>query len=412
MTTIRRPMTISCRKRTEPAYRRGQIATVAWGLFAILLPMASAHAEPYRPSNPDTVLVRLTGEASKAFDAVRTPEVTLAHVQREMSNGRQTLDERHFGRARALLASALPCVSRDGSRLYFDRCGGDAASVALLIAYADVLQHAHEFENAQRALDRVLTIDPTREQARVLRASIRLARGNPRDALQDCGALIGADSLVATACIAQSIGLNGRLREAHRLLSTELSRADTQDERAAWALGILGEMAERLGRNDEAVAALERAMSADPNDAALRIQAADLMLRLDVPKRAMQALEPLPPVEAVLMRRAIAAKRMGVPNGQASIDAWRASVAQNTRLKRPTHFRDAAIAELELNDRPSEALRHALANWNESKEVADARLLIVVAIAAGRIDAATPALRWVDELALEDAAIARARSST
>jgi tetratricopeptide (TPR) repeat protein len=309
-----------------------------------------------------------------------------------------------------LLANALRCVRREASLLVFERCDHDPTTVALLIAYADVLQHAHEFGTAERAIDRVLGIDGTNKQARAMRASIRIARGRPLEALKDCTALIGADTLVATACIAQAISLNGRLAEAHLLLSTELSRTNAQGERTAWAFAILAELLERQGRYADAIAAMDRALSAHPTDAALRIQAADLMLRTDHPERVRKILERLPRVESVLLRHALAAKRTGAANADVLAREWRVGAERNTRFGRPAHLRDAAIAELHLNGRAREALRHAVANWNESKEIEDARILIAAAIAAGQAQAAAPALRWIDALDVEDAAIRRARA--
>jgi hypothetical protein len=53
----------------------------------------------------------------------------------------------------------LPCVSRNGGQLAFAGYGQDATTTALLVAYADVLQHGHDFENAERAVDHVLMSD-------------------------------------------------------------------------------------------------------------------------------------------------------------------------------------------------------------------------------------------------------------
>jgi predicted Zn-dependent protease len=400
-------MTTSCQKTSE---RRSGIATVAGGLFAILLWAAGANAEPYRPRDPETVLLRLAGVSIAAPAPIASPSAVLEKARNEMHNGRLTLDERYFGRARALLENALRCVSYQGAAVSFERCDEDATSSSLLSAYADVLQHGHEFENAERGLNRVLQADPMNERARVMRASVRLARGQPREALQDCAALISADSLVATACIAQAMGLNGRLAEAHRLLSDALSRTSARNERTAWAFAILAELAERRGRDAEALDAIELALSANPDDATLKIQAADLMLRMDRPERAAEVLAPLARIESVLLRRALAAKRSGLANAPTLLHEWQASAQLNSKLGRRIHLRDATMAALYLEARPELALRHAIANWNESKEIEDARLLIAAAIAARQPQAAAPALRWVDAFDIEDVLIERVRS--
>ena len=229
--------------------------------------------------------------------------------------------------------------------------------------------------------------------------------------MRDCSALIAAgDALVATACIAQSISMSGRLNEAYQLLKGELSRAKATDTRIAWALAILSELAERKGDYEEAERSMERAIVADPVNAALRVQAADLLLRMKRCDRVPVVLARLPRREPVVLRYAIAAQCSGATTADALVREWRELVSFDERLGTSRHYRDAAVGELRLLGRAAEALRYAKLNWEESKEIEDARVLLTAARAAGDLQAASPMLRWVDALAIEDVALDRLRA--
>ena len=62
------------------------------GLLAIFCSMANA--EPYRPTDPNAVLVRVPDRARSA--APMTPLQARELAQRGLALGRMTLDERHF----------------------------------------------------------------------------------------------------------------------------------------------------------------------------------------------------------------------------------------------------------------------------------------------------------------------------
>jgi tetratricopeptide (TPR) repeat protein len=392
-------------------------------LFAVLFAAFDASAEPYRPASADVVLVRLqsgpgaamTQATTQVIDKASTPDALLAAATREMALGRADLEERHFGRAEALLLRTLPCVSRIEDGLRLDDCSS-RADTKPLIAYADVLQHGHDFENAQRVLDIALLQDPSNLQARLMRASIRLARGESREALSDCAKLaVTAESLVATACIAQSISLNGRLSEAVTLLQGMLENYDDRDARVAWACAILSELLERQGAYPRAHDAIERALAADPANIALQIQAIDLALNSpsrsrDDTTRVIELLDRLPTAESIVLRRALLAQQVASPDARSLRDQWHGLVATQLKLGISTHERDRATGELQLMNRPAEALRFALTNWDKSREIGDARILVLAAQAAGQPKAAAAALEWVDSLRVEDAVIAAARA--
>jgi tetratricopeptide (TPR) repeat protein len=313
------------------------------------------------------------------------------------------LDERHFGRAEAMLLRAAPCLSRDQA------CPQGTPS-ELLVTYADILQHRHDFIGAGSVLATVLNDDRTQPQARAMRAMIRLAQGRAREATSDCATLMGqVDAVVATACLAQAISLQGRLGEAIALLKQTIKTRGADAEQNAWAYAVLAELAERAGTQATAIAAMEAALSGDTNHGALRIQAADLMLRANRPARVLEILRELPVSEPVLLRRAIAAKRLGAVDAEQLAHEWQRAREQSDRLDLPKHERDLALGELELMGRSDRALQHALNNWQTTREIDDARVLVAAARASGRLEAARPALTWIDQARIEDAVLMRLR---
>jgi predicted Zn-dependent protease len=322
-----------------------------------------------------------------------------------MALGRASLDDRYFGRAETLLRGALPCVYRKSAGLQFDRCVRETDAEALL-AYADLLQHGHDFAAAERALDQLLARDATNARARLMRASIRLARGDPQQALGDCKRLIlTGGAFVASVCIAQAIGLNGKLADAISLIET-LDFASMPGESRAWALSILADLYERRGNSNAAIATIERALLADERSVALEIQAVDLFLRHGKARRAGELLHTLPDAAAVILRRARVAKELQQNDANELRDRWFALAVAEERLGIATHGRDRAIGELHLMNRPADALRFALANWQQNRDIEDARIAIAAAEAADVPDAASQIRAWLQSLQVEDAIIA------
>jgi tetratricopeptide (TPR) repeat protein len=399
-------MTICCLQRADRHRIRVRTATALSVLLTVLLRTPEVGATPYVPQSADTVLLQLTAPPShtRAKAITSSSDSLLAAALQEISTGRATLDERYFGRARALLTRALPCVNPETSNP-FERCAAEPELIPALVAYADALQHGHQFDVAIHVLDSVLERDATNSHARMMRASIRLAQGEPTLAMSDCKKVLHGDSFIGTACIAQSISLNGRLHEAIALLNAALANNDQQGAQPAWAQSILAELFERAGSKSDAIIASERALASDPENLGQRLRTVDLLLRCDRTGRASDLLIPLPNVGAVVLRRALVATRLNQPQAATLRDHWRAIVHNDDRFGLASHERDRAIGELALLNRPHEALRHALQNWKSSRELDDARVLIASALAASRRSDAAPAVEWLSRLRIEDAVI-------
>jgi tetratricopeptide (TPR) repeat protein len=381
-------------------------------VFAALSTAVSA--APYRPQHPETVLLRVdpqvqTARASRPGDnaSLNTPDAALSAARSYMQRGREQIDERYFGQAEAVLRRALRCV--DLTTADTKRCGSDRTSIDLLIAFADVLQHRHDFATAEKLLTAALERAPRHSQARLMRANIRLAAGEPAEAFVDCRALVGsADALIASTCLAQSMALSGQLDQAYGLVRRLTDGLPAQEAAGvAWALAIRAEMEERQGDGAIAAETMLRAVAADPLSYPARLQAADLLKRAGRFRDSLQVLERLPPTEPVVLRRALATRELDATAAPALVAAWRELVVRERDLRAPLHLRDLARGQLELMRDPQAALAAAKDNWRSQRELEDARVFLAAAIAAGRREAAEPVESWLAANRIEDASIDR-----
>ena len=287
-------------------------------------------------------------------------------------------------------------------------CPSDRTTIDLLVALADVLQHRHEFEAAEKLLAATLERAPRHPQALLMRANIRFAAGRAGEALSDCKTLVGlVDTLIASTCIAQAMGMTGQLARAYELVTRMTdSIPPGEDPGLAWALAIRAEMQERRGDATGAAETIRRAVAADPRAYPGRLQAADILIRASQFAGALEVLEPLPATEPVLLRRALASRGLGSPQTAAFIAAWRERVDQERNLRAPLHLRDMARGQLELLEDPQAALAAAKENWKSQRELEDARLLLTTAAAAGRPEEGRSVRQWLIENRVEDALIA------
>jgi hypothetical protein len=120
----------------------------------------------------------------------------------------------------------------------------------------------------------------------------------------------------------------------------------------------------------------------------------------------MDLLATLPEAEPVVLRRALAAQALEAPQAAELRRQWQRVIAEQERLGIPAHERDRALGELQLMQRPAQALVLASANWQKSREIEDARMLILAARAAGQERAAIPAFDWIRSFGVEDAWLA------
>ena len=349
-------------------------ALLAAVLQACTLP--AAQAEPIVPRSDDEVVERLGGASSdRAEDrrlrrelAARPGDAQLAAAvaRRHLVKARALGDPRHAGLALAALQ-------------HWPDAAGAPDEVLLLQATLD--QYLHDFDAASARLEQLLARTSRQPQAWLTLATLRRVQGRYADSDAACAQLAASGAaLHARACRAENDALRGRFDTARgelkRLLATPALDAATR----GWLLTTLAEMEERAGAPVAADAAWQAALAAEPTPYAL-IGRADRLLADGRPAEALALLAGQPDSDAVLLRRAIAARRSGAPTAaaQASEIRGRMALADQRTRSQVFHGREQAMLALWLDDDASRAWQLARANVERQREPTD---LLVLAHAA------------------------------
>ena len=390
-------MTSSLRQDRKDAAASLRRARSVGFVAALSMLCCIAVAKPHVPSSDDVVLA--TAVAGSQSRAVRTLRSALAANPRDLQvatqlarvwldTGRREGDPRFLSYAQATLE---PWIAR-----------ADAPADVLVLA-ASALQSLHRFDEAQALLDRALQADPQHAQAWLTTSTLLQVRGEFAAAQKACGHLVGTvDHRIALACLASAHSMSGRLAESYRaLLQVVTPSRPLGGAEQAWLLGMLGEMAVRLGDSGAAERHFESALLADPQDPYVRGELADLYLRESRFAAVIELLKGRESQDALLLRLAIAEKNLGTTAGAhwAALYEDRYRVAQQNRDD--THLREHARYLLDVRGDARGALLAAERNWRAQREPADIRIYRRASMAAAgsldAIDSWIAANRYQDE---------------
>jgi tetratricopeptide (TPR) repeat protein len=378
-------------------------------LVAVVGGVPPAAAAPRVPASDAEVLQRVRPAADPEARALRslterlraTPDdlpLALELARRHLVIARTTADPRHVGRAEAALApwidAALP-------------------PLPVLLLRAAMRQSRHDFAGALADLDAVLAAVPGNAQALLTRATIRLVQADLTGAERDCAALVPRTTpLVAVTCRAAIDGMRGQARGALAALEKALAPGASADPATvrAWALTLAGDIHARLGEHAAAAARFRAALALEPDDVAARAALADVLLAAGDPAGARAVAHDLRP-DALLLRAALAARGLRAAEADALLAQLLDRMQEATLRGDSTHLREAGLVHLDLLGDARRALDLAQRNFAVQREPADALLLLRAAHAAGRPEAAAPALAWLDTTRIEDAAIQAAASA-
>ena len=381
-------------------WRRSRL--VALGALAC----GAALAEPVRPRDDATVLMTVPAGQSRPAAGLRVAKADLSRDPKDLvgalrvarlaiEQGRMWSDPRLYGEAQAALAP-----------WWFEPKPPEEVRVLRAV----IRQALHEFPAALADLDAVLEASPRNAQARLTRAFVRLVVGDTAGAREDCRSLPPAVGLLPiAACRARVAALGGSGAEAFDYLSRFVARDSADDKEAVrdktvrrFALAILADIAQGLGRDEDAERHLLAATAIGEPDIPLLAAMADLSLDRDRPGEVLTLLDGKGDADALVLRRAIAAKRTNDPR----LSEWSATLNERFAAARRAgvgaHLREEARFRLEVETDVAAALPLAVENWSTQKEIADARLLLECAVAAARPDAARDVLGFVQRAGLAD----------
>jgi Flp pilus assembly protein TadD len=361
------------------------------------------HAEAFLPSDDHQVLEHVF-TAGKTIDGElrrkrqllsRNPQdlsLALFLAQRYVELGRKRGDLRFAGYAQAALA---PWWNQSQP----------PTDVVLLRAI--LRQRQHDFTRALNDLSQVLEVQPYNAQAWLIRAVIQQVRGEYAQAIRSCLRLSRlVKSLVATSCSASVASLNGRAEISERVLQQSLSTgANADPEVRLWALTVLADIAARLGHDAVAEEHFTQALALSPQDNTVLSAYADFLLDRNRARKVVSLLESNTQSDALLLRLALAEKRLGMPHLEAHVQDLGVRFAAARLRKQGLHLSSEARFTLHLLNKPTEALRLAQQNWSIERTPADVRLVLETALSTGDLQAAAPVLDWLEQTGLEDISI-------
>ncbi|MBI1842704.1 MAG: hypothetical protein HYR88_17835 [Verrucomicrobia bacterium] len=384
-----------------------RLAFRAWPLLLLVL-SASAAAAPRVPQRPDEVLAKLPSSVGvrpwtegRAATLLEDPRAAAAAARVWIEQGRAELDPRDLGRAQAVLGRWWNLAS-------------PPAEIRLL--RASIRQSLHDFSGALADLDAVTGEEPGNAQAWLTKSTLHTLRGEwpaAREAALRLAPLTGR--LTSAAAAAAVASVNGQLEEARELLQAAMrdDRGASADSIRLWSLTLLGEMAERLGRDSEAERWFRSALSMRHRDAYLLGAYGDFLLSAGRASDVVSLLRDETRADGLLLRLALA---------ETIIDPRSAELARHRELLQERfasarargdriHQREESRFHLHALRQPVEALRFAQENWNAQKEPADVKILLEAGMAAGHSSTVNQVRQWLRDSGLQDVRVERMLSS-
>jgi hypothetical protein len=304
-----------------------------------------------------------------------------------IERARRVREPRYFGRAESVLA---PHAVKSG------------AGAAVRRLYAEVLQFRHDFPAAEALLDSILREAPRDADSRVMRASIRLVRGDFSGARADCAQLAvsgGVHSSIGLACLAESLAGGGEFDRALSLLASQPDAFANADPAArAYLLATRAELRERDRDADGAIGDYREAVKLAPGDDSIRAALADALAARGKTAEARESLSVEKPSLALIVRSAALAS--GAERAELSQRA-RAWLELESSRGDAMHYREAALLALSAES-PASALDAARRNFELQKELPDVRVLARAAHAARDAAAMQAVRRWLRETGYRD----------
>jgi Tfp pilus assembly protein PilF len=349
-------------------------------------------AGPFIPGDDNFVLANVPARSSvRNFDRelvqsrtnLTDPAIAVNLAQTYLNDQRATGDGRAAGQAEACL------------RHWWNN---NEAPVPVLFLRAEIKQRNHEFTNALRDLDLVLSREPDRPEALVLRTTICQVLGRYDAARSSAFRLIlVAPSLLAMTTVADLGGLSGKPESAYAMLKNSLRDArSTNSQECAWAMATLGQLALRAGENSDVENYFLRALELVPDDAYILAAYADYLFETDRPGAVKTLLAERTSHDHLLLRLAEAEALLGNEQMLLAKHKQRLSDGFNLgKLRGIQHGREEARYLLHILHLPARALQVAVENWRIQKEPADAQIVIEASVEARDFVPARDAVEWV-----------------
>jgi tetratricopeptide (TPR) repeat protein len=363
------------------------------------LPFQFTFAEPYQPDHDAQILERLpaaTGPGNRELRRLRQQleaspgrnELAIDLAERYIARGKAEADPRYYGYAEGMLKSW--------------RQTPEPPKVLLLRAL--IKQHRHDFIGALQDLDRLLRQEPDNPQGWLTRSVILLVQARYSEAMQSCARLIDLDdTLLAGTCLAQVNSLMGQAQKSYDFLLDALTHSSGANaEQRQWALTVLADIADRLGKTLAAEQHFSEAVGIDHPNVYLFGAYADFLLDHNHPQKVLSLLQDKSRIDTLFLRIVLAKRQLASNDIDQVTQELEARFAASRMRGENLHQGDEAHFMLHVLKKPEEALRLATANWQAQREPKDARILLEAAFAARDTEAAKPVLELLAATGMEN----------
>jgi hypothetical protein len=279
------------------------------------------------------------------------------------------------------------------------------APVEVLVMRASIKQYRHEFSEALADLSLAQSKDPKYVTAWTTSAAIHTVQARYDLARQHCDKLFSLTSrLLAQGCVSSIDSLTGRSEQAYASLLKELELAGAQaaPEQKLWVQTRLGEMAQRRGDLALAEKHFKAGLALGISDGYLQAAYADLLLQQNRYQEVVALLKDKTRSDILLMRLVIAEQKLNSPDFAQHRDALIARFEAASQRGDKVHQTEESRFNLQVLNKPKEALRLAQENWQLQREPRDAMALLEAANAVKNAEAARPILDWLRISSHED----------
>jgi hypothetical protein len=373
----------------------------ALGVLLLLLLAPPLRAAPYVPKDDGVVLERLPvrpgdpvarelrGLRAKLAQDSRDEDTALALARRYFELANAEGDPRYVGYAQAALAPwwGLPDPPPE-----------------LRVMRAMLKQYSHDFAGAMADLDAATRADPEDVLAWSWRAAIHMVQADYAAARTDCEAQRGiASDLGVVGCLAYLDGTTGNAAAAHRALTAAAARArGASRAEKVWVQTRLAELAVRLGDAALAERHFKSALTEQLDDQFLLAAWSDFLLDRGRAAEVVPLLQRWTRSDILLLRLALAAQALGLPEAKEHVAALRARFDAAALRGDKLHQQEEARFNLYLLGDRGKALALAQENRKLQREPRDARILLEAALALSDPQAGREALEWLERSGHED----------
>ncbi|HEX4050824.1 MAG TPA: hypothetical protein VHY19_08115 [Steroidobacteraceae bacterium] len=365
----------------------------------LALPCLAAEGSPYIPSRDDIVLQSVPSVADprvRAFGVLRSelsrqPQNVTGAVKLSeayLDYGRDTGDARYLGRAEAVIDPWL-------ARL--------PPPIPVVLVHATILQSRHDFAEARVQLQGILARDSDNAQAWLTLATVEQVQGDVGAARRACARLLdSSDQLIPGGCLASLDAVTGHAANAYHLLSVLWPQARAENVAVqSWIQGIQADAADYLGDEAGADRHFRAALQLTPGDNFLLAEYGDFLLDQKRPQAALELVKDYSQSDTSFLRQVYAEAALGSPQTAADTAEMTRRFAALEVRGTYAYRREEAGFVLFLEHEPQRALELAEENWTVQRAPQDMRVFLEAALAAGKPQAAEPALEQLASTRLQ-----------